>query len=120
MQPWPLLTELKDLAAIRGGSSISIEILNNQSPGGASTGGGHLLPLRHCPVRPGPVKSAYGVAARSSTLDRTLWVPKTASPYATCEYSWIRPPSRSRRRARTFAAKVGGCGRLAGGSCCSA
>jgi hypothetical protein len=31
---------------------------------------------------------------------RTLWVPKIPSPHATCEYSWIRPPSRSRRRMR--------------------
>jgi hypothetical protein len=27
-------------------------------------------------------------------------VPETLSPYATWEYSWIRPPSRSRRRTR--------------------
>jgi transposase len=48
-----------------------------------------------------------------------LWVPKTASTHATCRYSWIRPPSRSRRRTWTFAAQAGGCGRPAGGSCCS-
>ena len=42
------------------------------------------------------------------------------SPYATWEYSWIRPPSRSRRRTRTFAPDAGGCGRPAGGLCCSA
>src|SRR5690348_7731646 len=49
-----------------------------------------------------------------------LWVPKTVSPYATWAYSWIRPPSRSRRRTRTFAPGAGGCGRPAGGPCCSA
>jgi membrane protein DedA with SNARE-associated domain len=37
----------------------------------------------------------------------TLWVPNIASPHATCEYSWIRPPSRSRRTTRTFAPKSG-------------
>jgi uncharacterized protein YdhG (YjbR/CyaY superfamily) len=25
-----------------------------------------------------------------------LWVPKTTPPHATCAYSWMRPPSRSR------------------------
>ena len=33
---------------------------------------------------------------------RSLWVPTMSSPHATCEYSWIRPPSRSRRRTRMF------------------
>jgi hypothetical protein len=41
------------------------------------------------------------------------------SPYATWEYSWIRPPSRSRRRTRDVAPGAGGCGRPAGGPCCS-
>jgi predicted SnoaL-like aldol condensation-catalyzing enzyme len=27
----------------------------------------------------------------------TLWVPDIRSPHATCAYSWISPPSRSRR-----------------------
>jgi hypothetical protein len=37
-----------------------------------------------------------------------LWVPKTRSRHATWEYSWIRPPSRSRRRTRTSDPIVGG------------
>jgi hypothetical protein len=41
-------------------------------------------------------------------------------PPATCEYSWIRPPSRSRRRTRTLASGAGGTGCPAGGPCCSA
>ena len=32
----------------------------------------------------------------------TLWVPTMLSLHATCEYSWIRPPSRSRLRTRTL------------------
>ena len=32
-----------------------------------------------------------------------LWVPKTMSPHATWAYSWIRPPSRSRRSTWTRA-----------------
>jgi hypothetical protein len=31
---------------------------------------------------------------------RSLWVPIMPSPHATCEYSWRRPPSRSRLRTR--------------------
>jgi hypothetical protein len=42
------------------------------------------------------------------------------SPYATWAYSWIRPPSRSRRRTRIPVTSAGGCARPAGGSCCSA
>lgn len=45
---------------------------------------------------------------------------ETIPPHATCEYSRIRPPSRSRRRTRTFPPRAGGCGRPAGGPCCSA
>ena len=38
-----------------------------------------------------------------TVLRRTnLAGPKMLSPYATWVYSWIRPPSRSRRRTRTF------------------
>jgi hypothetical protein len=29
-----------------------------------------------------------------------LWVPTMQSPHATCGYSWIRPPSRSRLQTR--------------------
>jgi hypothetical protein len=47
----------------------------------------------------------------------SLWMPEIVSPHATCEYSWIRPPSRSQRRTRTFAPEAGGCGRPAGGCC---
>ena len=49
----------------------------------------------------------------------TLWVPEIMSPHATCEYSWIRPPSRSRRRTRKPVTSPGRCTRPAGGSCCS-
>ena len=37
-----------------------------------------------------------------------LWVPRTRSPHATCTYSWMRPPSRSRRSGRTAASEHGG------------
>ena len=39
--------------------------------------------------------------------------------HATCEYSWIRPPSRSRRRTCIPATSPGGCTRPPGGFCCS-
>ena len=64
---------------------------------------------------------AAAAAAQWDPADRrSLWVPKTLSPYATWEYSRIRPPRRSRRRTRTFAPRAGGCGRPAGGLCCGA
>src|SRR5215472_12285294 len=44
----------------------------------------------------------------------TLWVPEIASPYATREYSRIRPLSRSRRTTRTFGFGAGGCERPEG------
>jgi len=49
-----------------------------------------------------------------------LWVPEILSPHATWEYSWIRPPSRSRRRTRTLGPRLDGCSRPAGGLCRSA
>jgi len=50
----------------------------------------------------------------------TLWVPKMVSSHATCEYLWIRPSCRSRRRTRTFVPGASGCGRPAGELCCGA
>jgi hypothetical protein len=44
----------------------------------------------------------------------SLWVPATMSPYATWEYSRIRPPKRSRRRTRIAVTWAAGCGRPAG------
>ncbi len=44
---------------------------------------------------------------RVETTKLVLWVPNIMSPHATCEYSWIRPPSRTRRRTRTFAPGAG-------------
>jgi len=52
-------------------------------------------------------------------LVRCLWVPETASPYATWAYSRMRPPRRSRRRTRMLLVSAGGWRRPAGGSCCS-
>ena len=37
-----------------------------------------------------------------------LWVPKSLSRHATCTYSWMRPPSRSRRSGRIAASEPGG------------
>jgi hypothetical protein len=45
----------------------------------------------------------HGTTAPAATPDRTIavtatvWVPDIWSPHATCAYSWINPPSRSRR-----------------------
>ena len=37
-----------------------------------------------------------------------VWVPRTLSCHATCTYSWMRPPSRSRRSGRMIAPERGG------------
>jgi len=57
---------------------------------------------------------------RPGTLLRwhRVWVPNTVSPHATWAYSWMRPPSLSRRRTRVFVTAVGGCARPAGGFWC--
>ena len=52
-------------------------------------------------------------------LGWSLW-DMILSPHATWEYSWIRPPSRSRRRTRMPVTLTGGSARPAGGSCCNA
>ena len=51
-----------------------------------------------------------GLARRRVQVDRHLWVPKT---YATRRYSWITPPTRSRRRTRMWSrsATLSGSGR---------
>jgi hypothetical protein len=46
-------------------------------------------------------------------------VPNTVSPHAAWEYSWIRPPSRSRRRTGILVPAAGGPWRPAGGFWCS-
>lgn len=58
-------------------------------------------------------------AARGGGATASLWVPNTASPHATWAYSWIRPPSRSRRRTRILVPAMGGSWRPAGGFWCS-
>jgi hypothetical protein len=51
---------------------------------------------------------------RAAAMEPILWVPTMPSPHATCEYSWIRPPSRSRRRTRKLSS-AGAAGILASG-----
>jgi hypothetical protein len=47
------------------------------------------------------LSAALGSAAGGGTGAAALWVPKMLSHYATCAYSWISRPSRSRRSIRT-------------------
>jgi hypothetical protein len=41
-------------------------------------------------------------AGWGSGVPSGVWVPNILSPYATWAYSWISPPSRSRRKTRIF------------------
>jgi hypothetical protein len=70
--------------------------------------------------RPGHVRRADPTAthgaARSPPPDHSgLWVPRTPSRHATCRYSWISPPRRSRRRCRMLVLGGVGVARPAGG-----
>jgi hypothetical protein len=58
-------------------------------------------------------------SARLLHLMSGLWVPEMLSLYATWAYSWIRPPSRSRRQTRMPAPSACGRTRPSGGCCCS-
>jgi putative transposase len=55
-------------------------------------------------------KWTYPNAGGRPPIDATIamWVPRTGSPHATCTYSWMRPPSRSRRNGRTVASERDG------------
>jgi hypothetical protein len=46
-----------------------------------------------------------------------LWVPVIRSPHATCAYSWISPPSRSRRVTLPAGGMTGGSADPSGGAC---
>jgi hypothetical protein len=61
-------------------------------------------------TRPNRIFDAVrAVVAQTGVLTgKTLWVPRTLSCHATCTYSWMRPPSRSRRSGRMIAPERGG------------
>jgi len=69
--------------------------------------------------RPDRISDVVKKVVRETGILR-VWVPITLSPHATWAYSWIKPPSRSRRSTRIFVPAAGGCERPAGGFCCSA
>jgi hypothetical protein len=74
---------------------------------GSAEATGLAIRLDHC-------KRLLPPQADSDVGSGILRDPNTLSPYATWEYSRIRPPSRSRRRTRAFAPGTGGCGRRTG------
>ena len=59
---------------------------------------------------PQPSRTGVGIPASILTFGENarLWVPGTRSRHATCTYSWMRPPSRSRRSGRMTAPEGGG------------
>ena len=71
------------------------------------------LPLRERMIpKPGGKQRRLGgsrnMINKNCETRETLWVPRTRSRHATCTYSWMRPPSRSRRSGRMTAPEGGG------------
>jgi IS6 family transposase len=54
---------------------------------------------------------------RTDHYANNLWVPVIRSPHATCAYSWITPPSRSRRTTLPVGRTTGGSAGPSGGAC---
>jgi hypothetical protein len=82
----------------------------------APRGGVHLFFPSAMPHRYSTVAHLDLAAIRPLPPDLNVSVPRTWSCYATCRYSWMRPPSRSRRSGRVVAVVGGGVSRL--GGCC--
>jgi hypothetical protein len=57
---------------------------------------------------------------KDRVLAAYLWVPDTRSPQAACAYSWISPPTRSRRATLPAGKTTGGSAGPSGGACPSA
>jgi hypothetical protein len=60
------------------------------------------------------VNVSMGSGPRSTS---TLWVPVIRSSHATCAYSWISPPSRSRRTTPPAGTTTADSSGLSGGTC---
>jgi hypothetical protein len=61
--------------------------------------------------------AAMRVAPAALLTAPDLWVPDIRSPQAACTYSWISPPSRSRRTTLPAGATTAGSPGPSGGSC---
>jgi transposase-like protein len=79
----------------------------------------------HAPVYPAVLEELLSAAWHRTDryannhieADHGLWVPVIRSPHATCAYSWISPPSRSRRRIVRVIRTTGGSAGPSGGAC---
>jgi hypothetical protein len=65
--------------------------------------------------RPGGWSTRFPRRGRRCSM--TLWVPVIRSPHATCAYSWISPPRRSRRVILPGGGMTGGSADPSGGAC---
>jgi hypothetical protein len=64
-----------------------------------------------------PPPGACHCARPSAGSASTVWVPVIRSSHATCAYSWITPPSRSRRTTLPVGRTTGGSAGPSGGAC---
>jgi hypothetical protein len=69
-----------------------------------------------CRQNPNLFTGGPAAPAQPAAAGLGLWVPTMSSPHATCEYSWIRPPRRSRRRTRMLS-PAGATGIVPSGGC---
>jgi hypothetical protein len=69
---------------------------------------------------PGHVGTDHLDRGQSTASSNAICVPGTVSPHATWSYSWIKPPSRSRRSTWILVPAGSGCPCPAGGFCCRA
>jgi hypothetical protein len=107
------MTSSRDFAA-----GLYLHLGDDDLPGGsvagdlvatrAEPGLGSALLVARPAMKPAEHEPGTGLLA--------LRVPTMPSPHATCECSWIRPPSRARRRTRMLSS-AGATGILPSGGC---
>jgi hypothetical protein len=99
-------------------------VLHECMPGDDHSGAGFLLEPSHRSqprLQPAVIclDAVVGVlvGAVPWPWQQRLWVPVIRSPHATCAYSWISPPSRSRRTTLPAGTRAGGGPDPSGGAC---
>jgi hypothetical protein len=80
-----------------GQKALNRGVVGKLAGSGVVAGDGSLVAEAEPGVRVAGVLKGDPVAALELVADAAVWVPNIVSPHATWAYSWMRPPSRSRR-----------------------